>query len=130
MKLLTKLVISAAFGLILTTNAQAWWKPKPGLGIVSHPAGCPSRLFCGCGVSVRVFGRPVRNLYLAANWLRFPSAAPSAGMVAARNGHVMYIEQYLGEGKAVVYDPNSGGGQTRVHVRSLSGYKVVNPRRG
>ena len=98
--------------------------------IVSHPAGCPRRLFCGCGVAVRAFGRPVRSLFLAANWGRFPSASPTGGMVAYRRGHVMYIERYLGNGSAVVYDPNSGGGATRVHVRSLAGYRVVNPRGG
>jgi len=48
-------------------------------------------------------------------------------MVAARSGHVMYIEAYNGDGTALVYDPNSGGHKTRVHVRSLAGYRVVNP---
>ncbi len=95
--------------------------------IVAHPAGCPGRAFCGCGVSVRVFGKPVRNLYLAANWLKYPRASPSSGMVAARHGHVMYIESMDANGNAVVYDPNSGGHQTRVHTRSLRGYTVVNP---
>src|SRR3990167_5024272 len=66
--------------------------------IVSHPEGCPRHLFCGCGVSVKVFGRPVRDLFLAANWLRkFPRATPGSGMVAARSGHVMYIMAYNGD---------------------------------
>jgi len=95
--------------------------------IVSHPSGCPGRAFCGCGVSVRVFGRPIRSLYLAANWFRFPRTEPSAGMVAVRNHHVMYIIDYNGNGNATVYDPNSGGHQTRIHTRSLAGYKIVNP---
>ena len=95
--------------------------------IVGHPAGCPGTAFCGCGVSVKVFGHPVRNLYLAANWLKYPPAAPGPGMVAARHGHVMYIEAIDANGNAVVYDPNSGGHQTRVHTRSLAGYRVVNP---
>mgnify|MGYP003336276702 CR=1 FL=1 len=92
-----------------------------------HPDGCPRRLFCGCGVSVKVFGYPIRNLFLAANWLKFPRAAPGPGMVAARRGHVMYIISYDGSGSATVYDPNSGGHQTRIHTRSLSGYRIVNP---
>jgi hypothetical protein len=92
-----------------------------------HPPGCPGRLFCGCGVSVKVFGHPVRDLFLAANWRRFPPASPSAGMVAWRWGHVMYIESANGDGTATVYDPNSGGHQTRVHTRSLAGYHIVNP---
>lgn len=98
--------------------------------IVGHPAGCPHTAFCGCGVSVKVFGHPVRNLYLAANWLKYPRAAPGPGMVAARHGHVMYIESINVNGNAVVYDPNSGGHQTRVHTRSLAGYHVVNPHSG
>src|SRR5262249_46748318 len=52
-----------------------------------RPAGCP-RSFCGCGAAVRVFGRVVPELNLAANWLRFPRTAPAPGMVAARRGHV------------------------------------------
>jgi hypothetical protein len=42
--------------------------------VVAHPRACPARLYCGCGVSVRVFGRPIRSLFLAANWRRFPPA--------------------------------------------------------
>ena len=50
--------------------------------IVEHPPGCPSRAFCGCGVALRVFGRHVRSLWLAANWFKFPPAHPAPGMVA------------------------------------------------
>lgn len=96
--------------------------------ILPHPAGCPRRLFCGCGAAVEVFGRPIRHLYLAANWLKFPAAQPGPGMVAARRGHVMVIRQYLGNNRALVYDANSGGGKTRLHVRSLAGFSVRNPR--
>ena len=95
--------------------------------IVSHPSGCPHIAFCGCGVSVKVFGRPIRELYLAANWFKFPHASPGPGMVAVRNHHVMYIESMDANGNAVVYDPNSGNHQTRVHTRSLSGYSIRNP---
>lgn len=95
--------------------------------VVAHPAGCPSRAFCGCGVSVKVFGKPIRDLFLARNWFKFPRATPGAGMVAVRNGHVMYIMAYDGNGNATVYDPNSGGHRTRIHIRSLAGYRVVNP---
>jgi hypothetical protein len=95
---------------------------------VAHPAGCPWRAFCGCGVSVKIFGHPVRDLFLAANWYRFPRAAPGPGMVAVRRHHVMAILSYNGS-SATVYDPNSGGHGTRVHERSLAGYTVVNPTR-
>src|SRR5690242_11383198 len=50
-----------------------------------RPAGCPSA-FCGCGAALRVFGRIVPELNLAANWLRFPRTSPAPGMVAARRG--------------------------------------------
>lgn len=93
-----------------------------------HPSGCPARAFCGCGVSVKVFGHPVRNLFLASNWFKFPHASAAPGMVAVRNHHVMYIESVDGNGNAVVYDPNSGGHQTRLHTRSLSGYSIRNPQ--
>ena len=95
--------------------------------IVSHPAGCPWHAFCGCGVSVKVFGHPVRKLFLASNWFRFPRASPAAGMVAVRNHHVMYIMSVDANGNATVYDPNSGQHQTRIHTRSLAGYSVRNP---
>ena len=95
--------------------------------ILSHPAGCPSRLFCGCGVSVRVFGHPVRDLFLASNWRRFPSAMAASGMVAWRDGHVFFIEQTYGDGTVLAYDPNSGHHLTRLHRVSLRGFNVVNP---
>ena len=76
---------------------------------------------------MRVFGHPVRELFLAANWLRFPAASPAPGMAAARHGHVFIIEQVNGDGTVEAYDPNSGGHQTRIHTVSLSGYRVVNP---
>lgn len=95
--------------------------------IVSHPTGCPARAFCGCGVSVKAFGHPVRSLFLASNWLRFPRTSCASGMVAARSGHAMYIMACHGNSEATVYDPNSGGHRTRIHVRSLRGFAIVNP---
>lgn len=102
--------------------------------IVAHPDGCPRRLFCGCGAAERlkkVWGIIVekpRELWLAANWYRYPRTAPAPGTVAVRRHHVYVIEAYLGDNKVLAYDANSGGGKTRVHVRSLAGYVVVNPR--
>jgi hypothetical protein len=96
--------------------------------VVAHPAGCPRVAFCGCGAAVEVFGSPVRALWLAVNWLKFPPAAPGPGMAAVRPHHVMIIRAYLGDDRALVYDANSGGHLTRVHVRSLRGYSIRNPR--
>lgn len=101
---------------------------RPANTVVAHPAGCPARLFCGCGTAVRLLGSPVRSLWLARAWFKFPRAAPAPGMAAVRRGHVFAIEQVLGNGKVLAYDPNSGGRKTRIHVRSLAGYTVVNPR--
>lgn len=102
--------------------------------IVAHPDGCPRRLFCGCGAAQRlkeVWGIIVekpRELWLAANWGRFPRARPAPGMIAYRRGHVFVIEADLGGGKVYAYDANAGKGLTKLHVRSLAGFTVVNPR--
>jgi hypothetical protein len=95
--------------------------------VLPHPEGCPRVLFCGCGAAVEVFGKPIRSLWLAAKWLDFPRADPAPGMVAARRGHVFVIKQVLGGGNVLAYDANSGGRRTRLHVRSLAGFVVVNP---
>jgi hypothetical protein len=97
---------------------------------VNHPRGCPSTSFCGCGVALHVFGHHVRSLWLAANWLSFPPAKPAPGMVAVRRGHVFAILENRGGGSVLAYDPNSGRHRTRIHVRSLAGFKIVNPRAG
>lgn len=104
--------------------------PSEEAQIVEHPAGCPHRSFCGCGTSLFLLGKAVAQggLAIARNWLGFPEAEPGPGMAAARSGHVFAILRVLSPGKVLAYDPNSGGHQTRVHVRSLAGYKVVNPR--
>ena len=96
--------------------------------IVEHPAGCPRSAFCGCGAAVRVFGAPVRALWLAANWFKFPRAALAPGTVAVRAHHVFVVEQVLGNGMVLAYDANSGHGATQVHVRSVAGYAIVDPR--
>ena len=97
--------------------------------VVAHPSGCSHRQFCGCGVSVKVFGKPIRSLFLARAWYRFKRAVASSGMVAIfGNHHVAYIQSVYGDGTAEVYDPNSGGHQTRVHRRSIVNATIVDPR--
>ena len=98
----------------------------PSQTVGGRPAGCP-RSFCGCGAAIRVFGRIVPELNLAANWLRFPRPAPAPGMVAARRGHVFVLEQHVAGDTWMAYDANSGGRAIRIHARSLRGYSVVNP---
>lgn len=99
--------------------------------IVAHPVGCPARLFCGCGASIEVFGHSIRELWLAANWLVFPRAAPAPGMaVVFGRHHVAIIRQYHGDGTATLYDANSGNGLTRVHRVRIAGLTIVDPRGG
>jgi hypothetical protein len=95
-----------------------------------HPAGCPASAFCGCGASVQVFGHPVRDLWLASNWFKFPQASPAPGMAAVRAHHVVVIMEMRGGDHAVVYDANSGRGQTHMHEMSLAGYSIRNPHAG
>ncbi len=91
-----------------------------------RPAGCPRR-FCGCGVSLKVFGRIIPDLNLATNWRRFAATLPGANTVAWRPGHVLYVEAHVSGSLYQVYDPNSGGGKIRRHVRNLAGYNFVDP---
>ncbi len=92
-----------------------------------RPAGCPYR-YCGCGVSLKVFGKIIPELNLALNWKKkFPRTSPAPGMVAARSGHVYYIMSVIDNNTVLAYDPNSGGSKTRIHERSLRGYTVVDP---
>ena len=98
-----------------------------GAVVGGRPAGCPRR-YCGCGVSLKVFGKIIPELNLAYNWKKkFPRTAPAPGMVAARSGHVFYIVSVIDSLNVIAYDPNSGKGLTRVHERSLRGYVVVDP---
>lgn len=96
--------------------------------IVPHPEGCPRRLFCGCGVSVKAFGKPIRELFLASNYgYYFNPGEFAPGNAAWQSGHVVYI---LGgtQSDALIYDPNSGNGKTRIHRRDLSRYRIADLR--
>lgn len=96
--------------------------------VLPHPSGCPSRAFCGCGAALDVFGKHVRELWLARNWFKFPRTSPAPGMVAVRRHHVFVIRDVRGNNTVLAYDANSGRGRTHLHVRSLAGYVVVDPR--
>lgn len=110
-----------AFIACLPATSQARSEIQP------HPRGCPKRAFCGCGASVNLFGQPIRDLFLARNWLRFPRAAPAHNMVGVRRGHVFVLKQHVRDDIWLVFDANSGGGRTRLHERSIRGYAIVNP---
>lgn len=94
-----------------------------------RPAGCPHR-FCGCALSIKLFGKIIPTLNLAANWVRiFPRDHPAPGMVAARRGHVFKLLAHVRGNVWLVWDANSGRGRIRVHNRSIAGYVIVNPQR-
>lgn len=112
-------------GKRIRTDYNAGSTYADGEGIVDHPTGCPRRLFCACGVSMKIWGHAKHMAAKA--FFQYPRASPGSGMVAVRNHHVMYIMAYNGDNMATVYDPNSGGRQTRIHQRSLAGYSVRNP---
>jgi hypothetical protein len=99
--------------------------------VVAHPSGCPRRAFCGCGAAVRIFGKPIRSLWLAAEWLRrFPRAQAARGMAAVRRDghHIVVLEEHISGALWRVYDANSGRHRTRVHLRSIAGWTIVDPR--
>jgi hypothetical protein len=96
--------------------------------VVSHPEGCPRTAFCGCGVSKHIWGVAKREFYTARSYYSLPRATCAPGMVAILHAHhVAAIESCDGNGIATLYDPNSGGHQTRIHQRDISRATIVNP---
>ncbi len=112
-------ILLAAGLILLASSASAQ--------ILEHPSGCPRRAFCGCGAAVEVFGRPLRELWLARAWFKFPRSAPSSGKVAVRRGHVFVLRSHMSGNTWLVFDANSGGRKTRLHARSIAGYTIVSP---
>lgn len=98
-----------------------------GVTMLAHPPGCPSRAFCGCGASYRVFGENRRELWPSSAWFKFPRTSPASGTVAVRHGHVFVLESHVGGSEWLISDYNSGGHLSRRHVRSISGYTIVDP---
>lgn len=95
---------------------------------IPHPRGCPKTNFCGCGTAFEIFTVPVRALWVAANWFKFPEAKPAPGMVAVRKGHVFKIEKVLGPKTVLARNHNSKDHKSYLQVMSLAGYSVRNPR--
>jgi hypothetical protein len=132
---ISTIFFTAIFSIAITTSADAkhrhaYAQVIDGNGNVvgRRPAGCPHN-FCGCEASRYLFGAVSAELNLASNWIRkFPRTSPAPGMAAVRNHHVMVLMSHVGGSDWLVHDGNSGGGLTRDHVRSISGYTIVNPQ--
>lgn len=95
---------------------------------LKHPPGCPKTSFCGCGTAWEIFGTPIRALWLAANWFKFPRAQPAPGMVAVKQHHVFKIEKVLGPNTVLARNHNGSGHKSYLQVMSLNGYSVRNPK--
>lgn len=48
-------------------------------------------------------------------------------MAAVRRHHVFVLERQVEGDRWLAYDANSGRHLTRLHVRSIAGYTIVNP---
>lgn len=96
--------------------------------ILPHPQGCPRLAFCGCGAAVRLLGSPVRSLWLARNWYRFPRTLPAPNTAGVRPHHVIALIQHRYGNVWLAYDANSGHHMTRVHDVDISRYTIVSPK--
>lgn len=113
-------------GVIIIFAFLAWPKVVKAEVIGGRPAGCPHR-FCGCALSIKLFGKIIPDLNLAANWARkFPATHARVGAVGVRRGggHVLQIVDGS-PGQWVTWDANSGGGKIRIHQRKLTNYRFV-----
>jgi hypothetical protein len=95
--------------------------------MLAHPSGCPRVAFCGCGAATAVFGSPRRDLWQARAWYKFPRAQAASGNAIVRAHHVAILREHVSGSVWMVEDYNSGGHQSRMHARDISGFTVVNP---
>ena len=95
-----------------------------------HPSGCPRIAFCACGAAVEIFGKPIRSLWPARAWYKFPRTMAASGMVGVRSHHVFVLREHVEGSVWLIADYNSGGHLSRLHQRSIDGYIIVNPHAG
>jgi hypothetical protein len=101
-----------------------------GVRLIPHPAGCPYRLFCACGLA-HYWGLG-KGLNAVATWPKvFPRAhGPAVGLAAIR-GDRHHIKGIVGgsPGAWRVVDFNSGGHLSRTYITAdFRGYFFVDPR--
>jgi hypothetical protein len=96
--------------------------------VVEHPAGCPRSAFCACGAAVRLLGSARAAPWLARAWYGFKRAMAAPRMAGVRPHHVVALEYQVSGNLWMVYDANSGGHATRLHVIDISPYTIVDPR--
>ena len=124
------LLLTAAFLWIVSAKAEA--RPLDSNGnstvvIGSRPPTCP-RAYCGCGLRLFLGLKDVR-LNLARAWAElFPRTSVRPGAVAVKNHHVFYVEAVVKPGLVLARDYNSGGGLSRLHLRSTKGFVFVQPQ--
>jgi len=100
----------------------------PQINYLPHPTGCPAIAFCGCGAAKDLgLEDKDKSLWAAASWFKFPRSQPARNTVAVAKHHVFVLKQDQGNGLWLVADYNSGGHLSRLHVRGLKGFTIVNP---
>lgn len=130
------IIVAVAFAILAflvighaKANAQSFFADANGNGtqiIGGRPSGCPFR-YCGCGLA-KFLGINDKRLNLAWNWAKlFPRTVAQAGAAAVRHGHVMLLVSQVSARDWLVRDYNSGGGLSRIHVRSVRGFVFVDP---
>lgn len=129
-----KTMIAALSIVLLTTAAHAGPRrhilDANGMSVIPHPTGCPSHLFCGCGLA-RYWHIWKPSLNKVTNWLReFPRASgPGIGRAAVRIGG--YHDHVLGiiggrPGAWEVVDFNSGRGLSHRYTTDVfPGFRFV-----
>lgn len=103
-------------------------RPQVAATILTHPAGCPLSAFCACGAAVRLLGSAHAAPWLARAWYAFKRTVAAPHMAGVRPHHVIALEYQVSGNMWMVYDANSGGRATRLHVIDISPYTIVNPR--
>ncbi len=79
--------------------------------------------------SLHIFGRIIPDAQCREQLAALLKPVPAPGMVAARGGHVFVLERHIRGKHCLVHDSNSGRHRTRIHSRSIAGFKIVNPHR-